>query len=84
MAGTLTPGRRSNSTTITTRRKHRRDFLSLVAASALAVALTVLVWRITGAGSFWPMWVVFGLGIAVMGSAWRAFSPSRSSGPDDP
>jgi hypothetical protein len=28
----------------------------------------VLIWAMTGAGYFWPMWVMLGLGIAVVKS----------------
>jgi uncharacterized membrane protein len=61
------------------RRKNRRDFAALLASSALTIAVTVVIWAVTGADSFWPIWVIFGLGVVLLGSAWRAFRP-----PDDP
>jgi uncharacterized membrane protein len=64
------------------RRKNRRDFLYLLASSALMIAVMVIIWAVTGAGSFWPIWVMFGLGVVLLGSAWRAFSPRQSGKPD--
>ena len=58
------------------RRKNRRDFVSLLASSALIIAVMVIIWAVTGAGSFWPIWVIFGLGVVLLGSGWRAFRPT--------
>ena len=62
------------------RRKNRRDFAALLASSALTIAVMVVIWAVTGAGSFWPIWVIFGLGVVLLGSAWRAFRPPNDSG----
>jgi uncharacterized membrane protein len=43
----------------------------------------VIIWAITGGGSFWPIWVIFGLSVVLLGSAWRAFSPPHWSNRDD-
>jgi uncharacterized membrane protein len=59
----------------TQRSKNRRDFAAMLTSAAAVTALTVIVWALTGAGSFWPIWVIFGLGIAVAVSAWRASGP---------
>ena len=29
------------------------------------------------AGYFWPVWVIFGIGIAVVVQAWKAYGPSN-------
>jgi uncharacterized membrane protein len=55
--------------------RNRRDFFSLLASSALVIAVMVAIWAVTGAGSFWPIWVMFGLGVVLLGSGWRAFRP---------
>jgi hypothetical protein len=64
------------------RRRNQRDFASLLVSASLVTALMVIIWAATGAGSFWPIWVMFGLGIALALSAWRAFGP-RSAPPND-
>ncbi len=42
-------------------------------------AVLVVVWAVTGAGSFWPMWAILGMGIALAFMAWGTFRPA--SGP---
>jgi uncharacterized membrane protein len=65
------------------RRKERRDFVALLASSTLTIVVMVIIWAITGGGSFWPIWVIFGLSVVLLGSAWRAFSPPHWSNRDD-
>ena len=74
---TLTPIQRGTATEI--RNKNRRDFVSLLASSALIIGVMIIIWVITGAGSFWPIWVIFGLGVVLLGSGWRA-----SANPTEP
>ena len=80
--GTLIPIERGVTNEI--RRKNRRDFVSLLASSALMIAVMVVIWVVTGAGSFWPMWMIFGLSVVLLGSAWRAFRPQPSRQPHQP
>jgi uncharacterized membrane protein len=78
----LIPTQRAATTGV--RRKNRREFVSLLASSALMIAVMVFVWAVTGAGSFWPIWVIFGLSVVLLGSAWRAFRPQHSGKPNEP
>lgn len=59
-----------------------RDFVSLLASSLLVIVVMVIIWAVTGAGSFWPIWVMFGLGVVLLGSAWRTFRLRDSSSRD--
>lgn len=77
----MLPGQRDVMATL--RRKDRRDFVALLASSAVTIAVMVVIWAATGAGSFWPIWVVFGLGVVLLGSAWRTFSPQQTGRRDD-
>ena len=36
-------------------------------------AFLVLIWALTGAGYFWPIWVIGGWGIGLVLHAWTAF-----------
>ena len=74
--GTLPPIQRSVNNDM--RRKNRRDFVSVLVSSALMITVVVVIWAVTGAGSFWPIWVIFGLSIVVLASAWRALGPQHS------
>ena|ERR1700730_11745087 len=76
--GTLIQIQRGTTTEM--RHKNRRDFVSVLASSALMITVMVIIWAVTGAGSFWPIWVIFGLGVVLLGSAWRAFRPPNDSG----
>ena len=66
------------------RRKNRRDFVSVFVSSALMTAVVVIIWVLTGAGAFWPIWVIFGLSVVALASAWRAFKPKHSGKHTDP
>jgi hypothetical protein len=39
---------------------------------ALVVALLVFIWLTTGAGYFWPQWVIAGWGVVLALHAWFA------------
>jgi hypothetical protein len=51
----------------------RRDFMSNLVAYVVVNGFLIAVWAITGAGYFWPAWVLLGWGVAVVLHAWDAF-----------
>jgi hypothetical protein len=51
----------------------RREFGSHLVAYVVVNAFLVLVWALTGAGYFWPAWVLGGWGIGLVLHAWDAF-----------
>ena len=51
----------------------RRDFGSHVVSYLIINAFLVATWAFTGAGYFWPGWVLGGWGAAVALHAWDAF-----------
>ena len=53
----------------------RRDALLLTLTGPLVTAILLVLWAITGAGYFWPMWPMLGMSIAVLIALWRAFGP---------
>jgi len=49
-----------------------------LAGTALGVCvLLVVIWALSGAGYFWPMWAMFGFAVALVGGAWRAYGPRQ-------
>jgi 2TM domain len=52
----------------------RRDFGSHVVAYVVINAFLVGVWAFTGAGYFWPAWVLGGWGAGLVLHAWDAFA----------
>ncbi len=56
------------------RRLHaRRDFVSHVVAYVVVNGFLVAIWALTGAGYFWPVWVICGWGIGLVLHAWDTF-----------
>ena len=55
------------------RLKEKRDFRTHVVAYVVVDAFLVLVWALTGAGYFWPIWVIGGWSIGLVLHAWNAF-----------
>jgi hypothetical protein len=51
----------------------RRDFGSHLMAYVVVNAFLVLVWAVTGAGYFWPIWVIGGWGVGLVLHAWDVF-----------
>ena len=78
----MIPSQRGGTTEM--RQRTGATLSSLLASSALTIAVTVIIWAVTGAGFFWPIWVIFGLSVVLLGSAWRAVRPQHSGERTDP
>jgi hypothetical protein len=55
------------------RLKVRHAFQVDVVSYVIINALLVVVWAVSGAGYFWPIWVMFGWGIGLVLHAWTVF-----------
>jgi uncharacterized membrane protein YecN with MAPEG domain len=55
------------------RLKNKRAFTQNVVSYIVVNAFLVLVWAMTGAGYFWPAWVMVAWGIGVVMHAWTVF-----------
>ena len=55
------------------RLKERREFAQHVVAYVVINAFLVAVWFLTGAGYFWPAWVIAGWGIGLVLHAYSVF-----------
>ena len=51
----------------------RRDFSTHLVAFVVVNSFLVLLWAITGAGYFWPVWVMVPWGIGIVLHAWEVF-----------
>ena len=51
----------------------RRDFGANLVAYIVINAFLVGVWAMTGAGYFWPAWVLAGWGVGLVLHAWEVF-----------
>ena len=55
------------------RLEKRRDFTAHAITYVLVNAALVAIWAITGAGYFWPAWVLLGWGVGLALNAWDVF-----------
>jgi hypothetical protein len=54
----------------------RRRMAHRAGAAAITVVVCVAIWLATGAdSSFWPIWVMIGVGVGLANEAWRLFGP---------
>ena len=51
----------------------RREFGSHLVAYVVINSFLVFVWALTGAGYFWPAWILAGWGIGLVLHAWDVF-----------
>jgi hypothetical protein len=51
----------------------RREFGSHFVAYVVINAFLIMAWAVTGAGYFWPVWVLAGWGAGLALHAWDAF-----------
>jgi hypothetical protein len=55
------------------RLKAKRDFKADLFSYIVINALLIVIWAATGAGYFWPIWVIIGWGIGLIFHAWTVF-----------
>jgi hypothetical protein len=53
--------------------KKKRDFRAHLLAYVLVNALLVVIWAVTSAGFFWPIFPIMGWGIGVAFNAWDVY-----------
>jgi hypothetical protein len=55
------------------RLKKKRDFWTHLVIYATFNAALIVIWALTGAGYFWPIFVIVGWGIGVAANAWDVY-----------
>jgi hypothetical protein len=58
------------------RLKMKQDFKGIAAGGALAVAIYFLIWQFGDDSIPWPLWVAFGIAVALVVQGWKAYGPS--------
>jgi hypothetical protein len=53
--------------------KKKRDFRTHLFIYVLVNAMLLVIWAVTGAGFFWPAFVIAGWGIGVAANAWDVY-----------
>jgi hypothetical protein len=54
--------------------KKKRDFRTHIFIYVLVNAMLIVIWAVTGAGFFWPVFPIIGWGIGVGANAWDVFA----------
>jgi 2TM domain-containing protein len=65
------------------RLRMKQDFKGMAAAGAFAIVVTIVIWALAGGGYFWPVWVILGVAVGVVGTGWKAYGPSNRISEDD-
>jgi 2TM domain len=55
------------------RLRKRRDFTAHVVSYVIVNTLLIGIWLFTGAGYFWPAWVLLGWGVGLAFNAWDVY-----------
>jgi hypothetical protein len=55
------------------RLQKRRDFSAHLVAYVVVNAMLIGIWAVTGAGYFWPIWVLLGWGVGLVLNAWDVY-----------
>jgi hypothetical protein len=55
------------------RLKKKRDFVNHVVVYLTVNVLLIVIWALTGAGFFWPGFVIAGWGIGLAANAWDVY-----------
>jgi hypothetical protein len=53
--------------------KKKRDFSTHVFIYVAVNAMLIVIWAVTGAGVFWPIFPIVGWGIGVAANAWDVY-----------
>ena len=53
----------------------RKRVLHKSGTAAITVVVCVVIWAASGAGYFWPLWVMLGTGIFAVRAAWDELGP---------
>ena len=65
------------------RLKAQRAFRNLLLTATGILVVMIAIWAISGGGYFWPIWVAFGLGIALITTGWQAYGPRERAISED-
>ena len=58
--------------------KKKREFRAHVLAYVLVNSMLIVIWAMTGAGFFWPIFPLMGWGVGVFFNAWDVYSRGPS------
>ena len=62
----------------TKRVKARRELYAHLVTYLAVNTFLVVIWFATGAGFFWPLFIIFGWGIGLVLNAWSVYAPEST------
>ena len=66
------------------RLRKKAEFRSHLTSYVLVNGALVVIWALTGAGYFWPIWPILGWGVGIGFHAWETYGhPNRGPSEDD-
>lgn len=63
--------------------QQKRAFWRFVGLWLIISIGMVVIWALSGRGYFWPAWVFFGMGIAVIAMGWGTYGPRNPEPSED-
>lgn len=58
--------------------KAKRDFWQMLGIFVIVALILTAIWALSGGGYFWPIWAMFGMGIAALFAGFGAYGPSSA------
>lgn len=56
----------------------KRNFWRMLGVFAIVSGILTAIWAMSGGGYYWPMWAMFGMGIALAFAGLGAFGPANA------
>jgi hypothetical protein len=63
--------------------KRKHAFKQMLASYVIVNAFLIVIWAVSGAGYFWPVWVLGGWGLGVAFTAYKAYGPREAITDDE-
>ena len=57
------------------RLRDQRNFWRTLGSFVIVWIILTAIWWLSGGGYFWPVWAMFGMGIALLFIGWNAYGP---------
>ncbi len=63
--------------------KRKHAFRQMLASYVIVNAFLIVIWAVSGAGYFWPVWVIGGWGLGLAFTAYKAYGPREAITDDE-
>ena len=63
--------------------KRKHAFKQMLSSYVIVNAFLIVIWAVSGAGYFWPVWVMGGWGLGLAFTAYKAYGPREAITDDE-